>query len=234
MLELFIGMMKEEWRIHSTMFGSLSFAMFPVMIFGIAFMGSFLLPLMRTALPAGNLALVIHANFLMLGFMVGAFGLLAGEVMNRRFGQASLLVLRTKPAAPGAVHLSQFCDQGHGLLFLPVGIPLRSWIYRCVPVHRGNSAAGPPAPPHPDALVPFRPVRDIFPFCSLCPFKTCTLAARSRARCRVGNGSGGNRYKPGSLFPSAPALFVIYPGQSPRFMRNPYPPLRCVHHAFQP
>ena len=91
MLELFIGMMKEEWRIHSTMFGSLSFAMFPVMIFGIAFMGSFLLPLMRTALPAGNLALVIHANFLLLGFMVGAFGLLAGEVMNRRFGQASLL-----------------------------------------------------------------------------------------------------------------------------------------------
>ncbi len=91
MPELFIGMMKEEWRIHSTMFGSFSFAMFPVMIFGIAFMGSFLLPLMRTALPAGNLALVIHANFLLLGFMVGAFGLLAGEVMNRRFGQASLL-----------------------------------------------------------------------------------------------------------------------------------------------
>jgi hypothetical protein len=91
MLELFTGMMKEEWRIHSTMFGSLSFAMFPVMIFGIAFMGSFLLPLMRTALPSGDLALVIHANFLLLGFMVGAFGLLAGEVMNRRFGQASLL-----------------------------------------------------------------------------------------------------------------------------------------------
>ena len=91
MLELFVGMVKEEWRIHSTMFGSLSFALFPVMIFGIAFMGSFLLPLMRTALPAGNLALVIHANFLLLGFMVGAFGLLAGEVMNRRFGQASLL-----------------------------------------------------------------------------------------------------------------------------------------------
>ncbi len=91
MPELFISMMKEEWRIHSTMFGSLSFAMFPVMIFGIAFMGSFLMPLMRTALPAGNLALVIHANFLLLGFMVGAFGLLAGEVMNRRFGQASLI-----------------------------------------------------------------------------------------------------------------------------------------------
>jgi hypothetical protein len=91
MLELFWNMMKEEWRVHSTMFGSLSFALFPVMIFGIAFMGSFLLPLMHASLPAGNLTLLVHANYLMLGIMVGGFGLLGNEVMNRRFGQASLL-----------------------------------------------------------------------------------------------------------------------------------------------
>jgi len=91
MLELFKNMMKEEWRVHSTMFGSLSFALFPVMIFGIAFMGSFLSPLMKATLPAGNLTLIIHANYLMLGIMVGGFGLLGNEVMNRRFGQASLL-----------------------------------------------------------------------------------------------------------------------------------------------
>jgi hypothetical protein len=91
MFKLFTSMVKEEWRVHSTMFGSLSFALFPVMIFGIAFMGSFLLPLMRTTLPAGNLTLIIHATYLMLGIMVGGFGLLGNEVMNRRFGQASLL-----------------------------------------------------------------------------------------------------------------------------------------------
>jgi hypothetical protein len=91
MLELFGNMIKEEWRVHSTLFGSVSFALFPVMIFGIAFMGSFLLPLMRATLPTGNLALITHANFLLLGFMVGAFGLLGNEIMNRRFGQASLL-----------------------------------------------------------------------------------------------------------------------------------------------
>ena len=91
MFELFIAMIKEEWRIHSTMFGSLSFALFPILIFWISFMGSFLLPLMRQALPAGELSIVLHANYLMLGFMVGAFGLLGSEVMNRRFGQASLL-----------------------------------------------------------------------------------------------------------------------------------------------
>ena len=91
MLELFRSMMKEEWRVHSTIFGSLSFALFPVMIFFVAFMGTFLLPLLRTNLPAGSLSLIIHANFLLLGFMVGAFGLLGGEVMTRRLGQASLL-----------------------------------------------------------------------------------------------------------------------------------------------
>jgi hypothetical protein len=91
MLELFVAMMKEEWRVHSTMFGSLSFALFPVMIFGIAFMGSFLIPLMHTTMPAGNLTLLIHANYLMLGIMVGGFGLLGNEVMNRRFGGASLI-----------------------------------------------------------------------------------------------------------------------------------------------
>jgi hypothetical protein len=91
MFELFTAMVKEEWRVHSTMFGSLSFALFPVMIFGIAFMGAFLIPLMQTTLPAGNLALIVHATYLMLGIMVGGFGLLGNEVMNRRFGQASLL-----------------------------------------------------------------------------------------------------------------------------------------------
>jgi hypothetical protein len=91
MFELFFAMMKEEWRVHSTMFGSLSFALFPVMIFGIAFMGAFLTPLMHSTLPSGDLTLIIHANYLMLGIMVGGFGLLGNEVMNRRFGQASLL-----------------------------------------------------------------------------------------------------------------------------------------------
>ncbi|MDD1748942.1 MAG: hypothetical protein LUO89_03605 [Methanothrix sp.] len=91
MFELFIAMMKEEWRVHSTMFGSLSFAMFPVMIFGIAFMGAFIVPLMRSSLPAGDLTIIIHANYLMLGIMVGGFGLLGNEIMNRRFGQASFL-----------------------------------------------------------------------------------------------------------------------------------------------
>ncbi|MCA1916830.1 hypothetical protein [Methanospirillum hungatei] len=102
MAGLFMNMMKEEWRIHSTMFGSLNFALFPVMICAIAFMGTFLLPLIQASMPIGDLVILIHAQYLMLGFMVGAFGLLGNEVMNRRFGQASLLAFsaRTLPMSP--------------------------------------------------------------------------------------------------------------------------------------
>lgn len=91
MFNLFTCMMKEEWRIHSTIFGSLSFALFPVLIFAITFMGSFLLPLFKAVLPGGNISLVIHALFVLLGIMVGGFGLIGMEAMNRRFGQASLI-----------------------------------------------------------------------------------------------------------------------------------------------
>ena len=96
MLELFLNMVKEEWRVHSTMFGSLSFALFPVMIFGIAGMGSFLIPLVQGTLPSGSLTLIVHGTYLMLGLMVGGFGLLGAEVMNRRFGQASLLAYASR------------------------------------------------------------------------------------------------------------------------------------------
>jgi hypothetical protein len=91
MFELFVAMVREEWRVHSTMFGSLSFALFPFLIFGIAFMGSFLIPLVKRTLPLGNLSIIIHSMYLLLGLMVGGFGMMGNEIMNRRFGQASLL-----------------------------------------------------------------------------------------------------------------------------------------------
>lgn len=99
MLELFMSMVKEEWRLHSTLFGSLSFALFPVLIGAISFMGALLLPVFRELVPAGDLATLTNASFVLLGVMVGAFGLIGTEVMNRRFGQASLLAYsaRTLP-----------------------------------------------------------------------------------------------------------------------------------------
>ncbi len=78
------------------MFGSISFALFPVLIFAIVFMGSFLLPLFRVILPGGDLAVIVTGSFILLGVMVGGFGLLGNEIMNRRFGQASFLAYSSR------------------------------------------------------------------------------------------------------------------------------------------
>ncbi len=99
MRELFIAMVREEWRIHTVLFGQAVFAFLPVMVAAMAFMGTFLVPVVNRALPAGDLASIVHVLFLLLGAMVGGFGLVGNEVMNRRFGQASFVAYaaRTLP-----------------------------------------------------------------------------------------------------------------------------------------
>lgn len=84
-------MLKEEWRLHSTLFGSVSFALFPILIFAISCTSSLLLPIIREELPVGSVLSTTVALFVVMGMMVGGFGLLGKEVMNRRFGHASLL-----------------------------------------------------------------------------------------------------------------------------------------------
>lgn len=96
MPDLFLAMMKEEWRIHSTVFGSLGFALFPVMVAFFAFLGSLALPLFSDALPYATVALLADILFLLMGVMVGSFGLMGREFMNRRFGQASLIAYASR------------------------------------------------------------------------------------------------------------------------------------------
>lgn len=101
MFELFLAMVREEWRLHSTVFGSVSFALFPVLIFAVSFLGTITLPHVLQTISVPALVGIIHALFVLLGIMVGGFGLLGREVMNRRFGQASLLAYssRTLPVS---------------------------------------------------------------------------------------------------------------------------------------
>lgn len=101
-------MFKEEWRMHSTLFGSLNFALFPVLIFAIAFMGTFILPLVATVMDTVLLSIVIHAQFVLLGVMVGSFGIMGKEMMNRRFGEGSLIVYsaRSLPVSERIVFLN--------------------------------------------------------------------------------------------------------------------------------
>ncbi|MFA7199428.1 MAG: hypothetical protein WC093_09050 [Methanoculleus sp.] len=94
--DLFLAMMKEEWRIHSTIFGSAGFALFPVVVAVFAFAGSLTLPLFLDTLPYTTMALLALLLFLLAGVMVGSFGTMGREFMNRRFGQASLVAYASR------------------------------------------------------------------------------------------------------------------------------------------
>jgi hypothetical protein len=101
MFELFTSMMKEEWRMHSSFFGDRGFALFPVVIAAVAMLLSLSMVLFEKVLGQAEVLLGLHYLLLLMGSMVGSFGLLGREVMNRRFGQASLLAYssRTLPVS---------------------------------------------------------------------------------------------------------------------------------------
>jgi len=110
MFEILKSMMKEEWRSHSTMFGSLMFFLFPVVISIFAFIGTLFLPILKNILPTSQIALLVHYVFVLFGLSVGAFGLFGREVMNRRFGQASMIAYssRTLPVSEREIFLNFF------------------------------------------------------------------------------------------------------------------------------
>lgn len=101
MFDIFKSMIKEEWRMHSNLFGSGSFALFPVFIFLFTFFVSLVLPVFREIFTDAQIAFGMHYFFLLMGGMIGAFGLMGREFMNRRFGQASLIAYssRTLPVS---------------------------------------------------------------------------------------------------------------------------------------
>jgi len=110
MFEILNKMVKEEWRMHSTMFGNLMFALFPVLLFAFAFAGSFFLPVFRTMITSGQIVLIAHYVFVLFGMSIGGFGLFGREAMNRRFGQASLIAYssRTLPVSERKIFLNFF------------------------------------------------------------------------------------------------------------------------------
>lgn len=110
MFEILKSMIKEEWRTHSSMFGNFMFAMFPVMLAVFTFIFSLFLPVFETIIPTGQIILIAHYVFVLFGMSIGAFGLLGREVMNRRFGQASLIAYssRSLPVSERKIFLNFF------------------------------------------------------------------------------------------------------------------------------
>ena len=107
---IFTAMLKEEWRIHSTLFGSVGFALFPLLLVFFAFAGALFWPFFSDVLPAQTAVILIHSCYLLAGASVGGFGLFGREVMNRRFGQASLIAYssRSLPVSEQSILLNFF------------------------------------------------------------------------------------------------------------------------------
>jgi len=96
MFEILKNMMKEEWRMHSDIFGSIMFTIFPISLIFLSFLSSLFFPIFKTLLPFEQMATAAHLTFFLFGVSVGAFGLFGREVMNRRFGHASLIAYSFK------------------------------------------------------------------------------------------------------------------------------------------
>jgi len=99
MFETLKAMIKEEWRIHSLVFGNRSFSFFPLLLALLSFIASALIPLYRVILTGDEMAGVLHGTYLFFGLSVGGFGVLGREALNRRLGDISLIAYsaRTLP-----------------------------------------------------------------------------------------------------------------------------------------
>jgi hypothetical protein len=134
MVTILKAMLKEEWRIHATLFGNIMFAVFPLMLGVLAFMCSFALRVFETLMPVEQIALIAHYLFVFFGLSVGAFGLFGKEIMNRRFGQASLIAYssRSLPLSERKIFLNFFVKD-----------VLYYFCYWVLPVVLGFAAASP-------------------------------------------------------------------------------------------
>lgn len=85
------GMLKEEWRMQSSIFGNTKLALLPLVIFLVSFFVSLSIMFFKLSYSLSSIFLFIHYLFFLFGASIGGFGILGKEIMNRRFGQASLL-----------------------------------------------------------------------------------------------------------------------------------------------
>ena len=89
-------MIKEEWRVHSTLLGNINFALVPVFILFLGFISGFFNSIFDVVFSRETMISFAHISFFVFGATIGAFGISGQEFMNRRFGQASLLAYSSR------------------------------------------------------------------------------------------------------------------------------------------
>lgn len=89
---LLVDMIKEEWRLHRSISGSLGSTFFPLLIFAMTTLCALAGHLVFNGLSQMTLILILHVASAGYGFFVGGFGALAESIMSRRLGQVNMLL----------------------------------------------------------------------------------------------------------------------------------------------
>ena len=84
--------MLEEYRLNSGMVGKLQFLMFPAMILAMAFVLALASKQLLRTFPLDQAYFMLHAVIMAYGLGVGGFALFGDAIVNRRFGQMTLLI----------------------------------------------------------------------------------------------------------------------------------------------
>ena len=85
-------MIKEEWRLHQSLVGSLGSGLFPLMIFMLTATGAFITPYIMGNIQLVTILLMLHVASVIYGVFVGGFGRIGEHVMTRRLGQVNMLL----------------------------------------------------------------------------------------------------------------------------------------------
>jgi sugar phosphate permease len=85
-------MMLEEIRMQASMIGKFQFIFFSVFIGIFAFILAVLSPLILETTSMREIYFLIHLIIIAYGMGVGAFGLFADQIMERRFGEVNFLI----------------------------------------------------------------------------------------------------------------------------------------------
>jgi len=90
-------MLREEWRLHSELFGGRRFGGFPLVVAGLTGLGTYLLAI--TGTPPESVIAGLHALIALFGLQVGTVGLVGRDALRDVLGDVTLLIFsaRTLP-----------------------------------------------------------------------------------------------------------------------------------------
>jgi hypothetical protein len=96
----FVAMIREEWRLHATLFGGRRFAGMPLLIAALTAAGGWLFQLVGT--PQTTILAGAHALVFVFGMHVGTIGLVGHDSLESLLGEVTLLLSssRTLPLSP--------------------------------------------------------------------------------------------------------------------------------------